>query len=97
MFPNQVKLGLHIRGFRRDGNHRVFFRKDQDVLAKSPVGPVRIVPAAPHLVAIALQPVARILFPLRCVRVLQNFHRRGLLHPRSRQNLFAFPHALLQE
>src|SRR5258706_6944627 len=80
ILPDQVKLGLHVRGFGSDGHHGIEFRPDENILAEGTVSTVRIMAAPPHLVAISLQPIARVFFWLRRRMILPDLHRAGILY-----------------
>src|SRR5258706_7260448 len=86
ILPDQVKLGLHVRGFGSDGHHGIEFRPDENILAEGTVSTVRIMAAPPHLVAISLQPNARVFFCLWRPRILPELQCAGLFYsPRWKQ------------
>ena len=57
MIPDQVQLFLHVPDLCSSYYHGILFGKYKDVLSVSAVRPESVVAAAPHLVALALQPV----------------------------------------
>ena len=57
MVPDQVQFALHVADLSGNRNHGVLLRHDDHVLAEGAVAAEGMVPAAPELVAIALEPV----------------------------------------
>ena len=74
----------------RDGKDGILFRHDDAVLAEHPVSPVRAMPAAPELIAVALRPIA--------LRAGDRPDPRGrrLRNPGFREQSSALPDAPLQ-
>ena len=58
MFPDQIDLSLHIRDIRSGHHHCIFIRYHYDILTVGSVCAVGVIAASPHLVAVALEPVA---------------------------------------
>ena len=65
VLPDQVQLALHVAGLGGDGHHGVLLRHDDHELAESAVAAEGVMPAAPELVAVALQPVVLVVGPAR--------------------------------
>ena len=103
MFPDQVDLRLHIPDVRCRDNHGIFLREQDDILAIGSVGTHAVVSAAPHLITIALQPVA--IFHLHglgyrlrghACRTAFDVLRCSFFHPAGREQLLAVPLPFLQ-
>ena len=97
MFPDQVQLALHVAGLGSDRHHGVLLRHHDHELPEGTVAAEGIMPAAPELVAIALQPVVLIVRTTGlCGQRLLDLEGRCLLHPLGGKQLPAMPDAFLQ-
>ena len=104
MFPDQVDLALHIANVCGSDDHGILLGHEDDVLTVRSVGTHAVVTAAPHLIAVALQPVA-ILHLHRLCHFLGGFAcgaaldvlRGSVLNPAGGQELLALPLSLLQQ
>ena len=58
MFPDEIDLTLHIRDICSGHHHCIFIRYHYDILTVGSVRAEGVIAASPHLVAVALEPVA---------------------------------------
>ena len=61
MLPNEVQLALKVLNVGGDGNNSILVGYDDDILTACAIGTETAGTATPHLVAVALHPVAGIL------------------------------------
>ncbi len=90
VIPHKVQFGLHVPEIGRDGDHGVPVGHNDYELAVRTVGTEGSVAATPHLIAIALGPIA---FGIVAVGYLP---RRSLGYPTFGQQLLAVPDTVLQ-
>ena len=104
VFPDQVDLALHIANVGGGDDHGIFLGHEDDVLTVCSVGTHAVVTAAPHLITVALQPVA--ILHLHCLcHILGGFAcgaaldvlGGSILNPAGWQELLALPLSLLQQ
>ena len=96
---------MQVADVRGDGDDGVFVGNDDDVLSAGTVGTKTARTATPHLIAIALHPVAGFLGHTALLGLLDaragidalRLFLRHLTHPLFRNNLLTIPLALLQQ
>ena len=105
MIPDKVDLFLHVSDLGCGHYHCILLGNYYDVLAVGTVGSEGVVAAAPHLVAVTLEPVAggRIdisfthLNFIRTCRAARDLLRAHFLDPVGRNDLFACELASVQD
>ena len=58
MVPDEIQFSLHIAQVGSIDHHSILFWDDDDKLSACTIGTKSVVTAAPHLIAVALHPVA---------------------------------------
>ena len=61
MIPYEIQLALEVPNVRGNGDDSVLVGDDKDVLTSGTISTEAARTAAPHLIAIALHPIARLL------------------------------------
>ena len=89
-FPDQVQHLLHVAEAGGDGDDHILIGHHDAVLAERAIAAIRIVTAAPELVAVSLRPVDVFIFRIVAV------HARRFGHPFAGNDLLLIPDAALQ-
>src|ERR1022692_3518377 len=96
MLPDQVQLALHVAGFGGDGHDGVLFRHHNHILSERAIAAEGVMPAAPELVTISLEPIVLV---VRAAgfggQRLLDLEAGGLFDPLGGEQLPASPGALL--